>query len=180
MLLLKTHKLDFFVRCAESVPCPCCGEQLTVIGSRKRTCKNSNGETKILIIRRLRCKHCRRIHHELPHCLVPYQRYESSCIESVILKGSGSSDIAADDSTLYRMRMWFNTQLPYLIGCLNAITKRLGQTPVEEPSVSPQSAHQRIGCYVGNEPGWLARIVRPIANLNLWVHTRSAFLSANT
>ena len=180
MLSLKTHKLVFSVRCAESVPCPCCGEQLTVIGSRKRKYKNSDGQTKVLIIRRLRCVHCRRIHHELPSCLVPYQRYESSCIESVVLKDPKSSDIAADESTLYRMRMWFNALLPYLIGCLNAIANRLGQALVEEPSVSPQSAHQRIGCYVGNEPGWLARIVRPIANFNLWVHTRSAFLSANT
>ena len=83
---LKTHILVFFVRCAESVPCLCCGEQLSVIGSRQRKYKNSDGETKVLIIRRLRCTHCRRIHHELPNCLVPYKRYESACIERVVLK----------------------------------------------------------------------------------------------
>jgi len=170
----------FFVRCAESVPCPCCGEQLAVIGSRKRKYKNSDGQTKVLIIRRLRCTHCRRIHHELPDCLVPYKRYESACIESVILKVPGSLDVAADNATLYRIRMWFNTLLPYLLGCLNIIAIRLGQAPVEEQSVSSQSAHQRIGFYVGNASGWLARIVRPIANLNLWIHTRSVFLSAST
>jgi len=177
---LKTHILVFFVRCAESIPCPCCGEQLCVIGSRKRKCKNSDGQTKVLIIRRLRCTHCRRIHHELPNCLVPYQRYESTCIESVVLKESGSPDVAADDATLYRMRVWFETLLPYLLGSLNAIAIRLGQPPVEEPSVPPLTAHQRIGLYVGHAPGWLAKLVRPIANLNLWVHTRSAFLSENT
>ncbi|WP_242966792.1 DUF6431 domain-containing protein [Desulfosporosinus sp. FKA] len=31
----------------------------------------------------MRCVNCRRIHHELPDCLVPYKRYESTCIESV-------------------------------------------------------------------------------------------------
>ncbi|WP_425387641.1 hypothetical protein [Aneurinibacillus terranovensis] len=39
------------------------------------------------------------------------------------------------------------------------------------------SALQRIGRLVGNAPRWLARIVRPIVNDNLWLHTRFAFLS---
>lgn len=60
---------------------------------------------------------------------------------------------------------------------MGAIAIRLGQTPVEEPSVPSLAAYQRIGLYVGNAPGWLARIVRPIANSNLWVHTRFTFLS---
>jgi hypothetical protein len=30
---------------------------------------------------------------------------------------------------------------------------------------------------VGDAPRWLERIVRPIVNINLWLHTRSAFLS---
>ncbi len=91
-----------------------------------------------------------------------------------------STDIAADEATLYRLKIWFYRQLPYLLGALRAIAICLGQTPVEESSVPSPSAHQRIGCYVGNAPGWLARIIRPIANSNLWVHTRSAFLSAST
>lgn len=168
------------MRCAESVPCPCCGEQLIVIGSRKRKSKNSCGQAKVLIIRRLRCSHCGRIHHELPDCLVPYKRYESASIEQVVRESSEPSNIAADDATLYRLRQWFHTQLPYLLGSLKSISIRLGQDPVEEPSVPSLSAHQRIGYYVGNTPGWLARIVRPIANSNLWLHTRSAFLSEST
>ncbi|MFZ3100899.1 MAG: DUF6431 domain-containing protein [Desulfitobacteriaceae bacterium] len=178
--VLKTNILVFFVRCAESVPCPCCGEELSVIGSRQRKYKNSDGETKVLIIRSLRCTHCIRIHHELPDRLVPYKRYESACIERVVSKNSESLDIAADNATLYRLRVCFDSLLPYLLGCLNAIALRLGQAPVYEPSVSSQSAHQQIGYYVGHASRWLVRIVRPIANSNLWVHTRSAFLSANT
>lgn len=176
---MKTSTRAFFVRCAELSPCPCCGENLKIIGSRKRTYKNSSGEARVLIIRRLRCSNCRRIHHELPDCLVPYKRYESICIEQVVTQ-SGASDVAADDATLYRLRQWFHMRLPYLLGCLRAIAIRLGQIPVEEPSVPSLSAHQRIGLYVGNAPGWLARIVRPIANSNLWLHTRSAFLSGTT
>jgi hypothetical protein len=170
----------FFVRCTELIPCPCCGSDLRVIGTRKRKSKVTGEETRILIIRRLRCKDCRKIHHELPDCLVPYKRYASIRIEQVLTENQSLPDLAADEVTLYRLKKWFHGILPYLIGCLRSIAIRLDQDPVKEPSVPSQSVHQRIGLYVGSKPGWLARIVRPIVNANLWVHTRSAFLSANT
>ncbi|MGB4509265.1 MAG: DUF6431 domain-containing protein, partial [Syntrophomonadaceae bacterium] len=56
----------------EQIPCPCCSGGLKVIGSRPRKCVNSVGERITLIIRRLRCVKCQRIHHELPDMLVPY------------------------------------------------------------------------------------------------------------
>ena len=110
---------------------------------------------------------------------MPYKRYESESIERIVNE-TEQPDVAADDATIYRLRMWFHILLPYLIACLRAIAIRLGQIPVEEPSVPSLSAHQRIGIYVGNASGWLSRIVRPVANSNLWVHTRSAFLSKST
>ncbi|MGI6450950.1 MAG: DUF6431 domain-containing protein [Desulfitobacteriia bacterium] len=170
----------FLVRCTELIPCPCCGNDLKVIGSRKRKSKETGEETKILIIRRLRCKNCNRIHHELPDCLVPYKRYASLSIEQVLSEAQSPPDLAADEVTLYRLKKWFRGILPHLLGGLRSIAIRLSQDPVKEPSVLSQTVHQRIGHYVGNEPGWLARIVRPIVNANLWVHTRSAFLSTNT
>ena len=133
-------------------------------------------EIKILIIRRLRCINCNRIHHELPDFLVPYKRYESAAIEKVVLEPK-ASDLAADDATLYRLRKWFHEMLPHFLGCLRAIAIRLGQDWVTSLSVPSLSVHQRIGHYVGDAAGWLARIVRPVANSNLWIHTRSAFLS---
>lgn len=168
----------FFVRCAEAVPCPCCGERLAVIGSRQRKVVSECGDSRLLIIRRLRCSQCRKIHHELPDCVVPYKRYESECIEQVVSESVEPPSVAADDSTLRRWRSWFKKQSTYLLGCLTSIATRFHRDPVEGPSISSQSAHHRIGHYVGDAPGWLARIVRPVTNLNLWVHTRSAFLSA--
>nr|WP_282433239.1 DUF6431 domain-containing protein [Dehalobacter restrictus] len=161
------------------MPCPCCGSDLKkVIGSRKRQYLTTSGDTKILIIRRLRCSNCSRIHHELPDLLVPYKRYASAEIEQVLTGTQSPPVLAADDATLYRLKKWFNIQFPYLIGCLRSIAMRLDQEEVKEPSVLTRSVHQRIGLYVGSKPGWLARIVRPVVNANLWVHTRSAFLSA--
>jgi len=37
---------------------------------------------------------------------------------------------------------------------------------------------QKIGHLVGHADGWLKRIVRPVVNANLWVHTRSAWMTA--
>jgi|HigsolmetaAR201D_1030396.scaffolds.fasta_scaffold08937_2 hypothetical protein len=165
----------FFVRCAESVPCPCCGSKLTVIGSRKRTLRTNSGGSTELRIRRLRCSNCSKIHHELPDCLVPYKRYESSCIEEVI--SSPSHTVAADESTLYRWRCWYLAMACYFAGCLESLRFRFHLDPVGPSSTPSQTAHQRIGRMVGTANGWLARVVRPIANLNVWVHTRFAFLS---
>ncbi|MFC7751602.1 DUF6431 domain-containing protein [Paenibacillus thermoaerophilus] len=167
----------FSVRCAELVPSPCCGEALSVIGSRRRKLVSESGDRRVLSIRRLRCGQCRKIHHELPDCIVPYKRYESACVEQVVTEPESVSTAAADDATLRRWKHWFYEQIPYLLGVLTSIAIRFHQDPVEMPSVPSQSAHHRIGHYVGDAPGWLARIVRPVVNSNLWAHTRSAFLS---
>ena len=111
-----------------------------------------------LIIRRLKCKGCGRVHHELPDILVPYKRYSSESIEAVIT-GDLELTVAADESTISRWRAWFISLVSYLAGALISIAAR-------------------IWCHVGDGPGWLARVVRPVVNTNLWLQTRSAFLSA--
>lgn len=150
---------------------------MRVIGSRKRKLTNGGGDRRILVIRRLRCVQCRKIHHELPECIVPYKRYESECVEQVITESEATLAVAADDATLRRWKIWFLAQSCYLLGALESIAIRFHQNPVEKSSVPSQSAHLGIGHYVGDAPGWLARIVRPVVNSNLWAHTRSAFLS---
>jgi hypothetical protein len=151
---------------------------MKVMGTRDRKSKDSSGETKVYNIRRLGCVNCGRIHHELPDFLVPYKRYEAECIEKV-LTDSLHHDVAADDSTLFRWLNWFTSFVDYWLGCLRSIMLRTsqGKNPVNLSSEGSLSALQRIGRLVGNAPRWLARIVRPIVNDNLWLHTRSAFLS---
>ncbi|WP_306432881.1 DUF6431 domain-containing protein [Paenibacillus sp. J22TS3] len=167
----------FFVRCAEVVPSPCCGVKLSVIGSRRRKVASEGGERRLLVIRRMRCSQCQKIHHELPDCVVPYKRYESACIEQILSGPEILPTVAADNATLARWRNWFQEQYTYLLGCLASIAIRFHQNPVEELSTPSQSAHHPFGHYVGDAHGWLARVVRPVVNVNLWVHTRSAFLS---
>jgi len=105
---------------------------------------------------------------------VPYKRYGSRSVEAVV-SGKDALTVTADESTIGRWRNWLRVLVNYLQGCLASIAIRLGRETVESVSLLPKFPLQRIRHYVGNAPDWLARIVRPVANSNLWVHTRFAF-----
>lgn len=157
-----------YVQSQEHSICPICNSpELKVIGSRKRRALQDNGETLVLIIRRLRCRNCLRIHHELPDILVPYKRYTSTVIEA-ILDGAGA-EVCCENSSIYRIKRWFAEISEYITGCLSAIAARLG-LEIKGPAY-------RIKDLMGEMAGWLARTVRTIVNTNNWLHTRSAFLS---
>jgi hypothetical protein len=147
---------------------------MEVIGSRQRKYIDLEGNRNILVIRRLRCQHCGKIHHELPDILVPYKRYSSECIEEVI-SGNAPISVPADESTLLRWRNWFSKISLNFLGCLQSISVQL--YGYSEAAPQSQSILHRIWQYVDNTFGWMARVVRPVANTNSWVHTRSAFMT---
>lgn len=138
-----------------------------MVGSRPRVWLKSSGEKAKLIIRRLHCESCGRIHHELPDLLVPYKRYDAESIEGAVSEPP-RTDIAADESTIHRWKCWFLAWAVYAAGCLQSITIRFN-LPVVRPSERSQSALQLFGRFVGDAAGWLKRTVRPITNSNLWV-----------
>ncbi|WP_281250313.1 DUF6431 domain-containing protein [Virgibacillus siamensis] len=168
--------LAFFVRSAEINHCPCCEGPLIVAGSRRRVWYRHSGDKAKLIIRRLFCERCHKIHHELPDLLVPYKRYGTESIEQVL--DDQLIDVPADESTLGRWREWFRNWGPYAVGCFNSIIRRFQlDLPVGSTSDPPRTVLQRIGRNGESFVGWLAKVVRPIVNVHLWVQTRSAFLS---
>lgn len=174
--LVEKPNRGLYVRSKEQNHCPCCMGPLKVIGSRPRGYINGAGNKIILIIRRLNCINCYQIHHELPDILVPYKRHERESIETVLTSNKALT-VAADESTIRRWRIWFNKFSQYFLGCLESIAFRYGKKAVDDKPHQSESTLQRIWHHVGNAPGWLARVVRPIANTNLWIHTRFAFLS---
>ena len=126
--LVENSKKDdfvFFVRSMEQIPCPCCSGVLKVIGSRKRKSVSDSGNIKILVVRRLRCIVCNRIHHELPDILVPYKRYDRKSIETV-LDGQQPLTVAVDECTIIRWRTWFRGMSNYFLGCLTSLSIRYG------------------------------------------------------
>ena len=149
------------------MPCPCCSGELCVIGSRKRAWFKGNGDRSKLVIRRLQCQLCSKIHHELPDLLVPYKRYEAQSIEEAVAEPP-RNDIAAEQSTLARWRSWFGAWAVYAAGCLQAIALRY-DLPAVHASMPDRSAFQLLGRYVGKASGWLSRVVRPLTNQHLWV-----------
>ena len=152
--------------------CPIClSEALKVIGSRNRRAINSKGENLIIVIRRLKCRSCKKIHHELPDILVPYKRYLSKCIEA-ILDGQGDR-ICCENSSIYRTRQWFKGMQAHIKGCLTSTGARKN-AKIESGG---EQILKEVNAYVGEEPGWLARVVRIVTNTNNWVHTRYAFMA---
>ena len=156
----------FFVQSAEVVPCPCCNKGLDVVGSRKRIWFKRNGERAKLVIRRLNCERCRRIHHELPDLLVPYKRYDAESIEAA-LSESNYGDTAAEESTLSRWRAWFAVFAIHAVACLQSLALRFGK-PVPNTAATSHSTLLALQQYIGDAPKWLSRVVCPIVNDNRW------------
>ncbi len=165
------HKIK--VKSEEESICPVClGEILNVIGSRNRSALESNGEKLTIVIRRLRCITCKKIHHELPDFLVPYKRYLGECIEAII-EGE-HEQIACESSTIYRLRRWFEAIKVHIKGSLASVAAR---NKVDIRMAADGSTLNMIKVYVSKEPGWLSRAVRIVVNTNNWVHTRNAFMT---
>lgn len=166
------HKIR--IKSEEESICPICSsETLKVIGSRNRGALDNNGEKVTIVIRRLRCIACRKIHHELPDFLVPYKRYLSECIEAII-EGE-HEQIACEGSTIYRLRRWFYAVKVHIKGSLASVSAR--NRAGMGTAVTGATILNMIKVYVGKEPGWLSRAVRTVVNTNNWVHTRNAFMT---
>jgi len=132
-----------------------CGGTLEVTGSRVRKVIDSDGTTRKLVIRRLRCKRCGRLHHELPDIIIPYKRHCAQTIERII--SGRSAEVCCEESTIRRIKAWWAASRLYFESVLVSLWEKLGI--VFSPSAAPRE------------------IVRAVANAHLWVHTRSAFLS---
>ena len=132
-----------------------CGAALIVIGSRKRKVIDTLGEALTLIIRRLRCKVCGKIHHELPDILVPYKRHCAETVEQIISGKPGG--YVCETSTIHRIRAWWASCLLYFESVLASLRAKYGAEFPANPT--PRE------------------IIRAVTNSNLWIHTRSAFMS---
>jgi hypothetical protein len=131
--------------------CPVCGESLFVIGTRERKYNEDDGTKVILIIRRLRCKSCRVIHHELPDILIPYKRHCAATVEKIV---NGDKNVCCDDGVITRIKKWWASCELYFEGVLTSLREKYGDVFSQYPA--PRE------------------IVRAVVNANLWVHTHSA------
>lgn len=63
--------------------------------------RQADGDSRTLLIRRLRCGDCGRVHHELPDIVVPYKRYDSETIEEILSPKDNSPSFPGE--TQYRI-----------------------------------------------------------------------------
>ena len=131
--------------------------------------RESDGKQSVLIIRRLRCEHCRRIHHELPDSIVPYKRYSADAIEEILAERK-EEIYPCETSTALRLRYWFSLLREYFEKALCAIRYRHRQDEViwQELSVLMPLMPASLAA------GWLKSIVRILVNSGFWLQTRSA------
>ena len=75
---------------------------MTVRDSKRRTAITETGDRIAFNLRRLYCPRCKKLHLEIPDCLVPHKHYFRLVIDGVT---SGLIDYAAiDDSTIRRWK----------------------------------------------------------------------------
>ena len=100
--------------------------------------RQADGDSCTLLIRRLRCGDCGRVHHELPDIVVPYKRYDSETIEEILSPKDNSPSFPGETSTASRLRLWFLLLRGYFEGTRQAVLL-----------LALQSASERIQ---GNDP----------------------------
>jgi hypothetical protein len=141
---------------------------MTAIGRRIRGYIDGGSNNVKLSIRRLKCTGCEKIHHELPDILVPYKRHCSETIEEIIDEKTDA--VGCEASTIQKVKRWFAAKTQYFTGCLVSAAAQVGATV----AASTNSLLRKMR----ESRGWLKRLVRIAVNSNLWVHTRSEFVSS--
>lgn len=138
-----------------------------MIGSRRRVLFRQDGSKDRLIIRRLQCRECHRISHELPDMIVPYKRYESDAIADALEKtgSSGNNCCPAEHSTMHRWKLWFFLLHDYFEGVVRALMELMNIKAFVRTPLYPLSLQS---------DGWLKVLVRNLVNSGRWRQTRSA------
>ena len=160
MIMISEYYLEkigdniFRVRSGELSICPICASSVIVIGTRKRTFIGDYDEHQLLIIRRLRCIDCKKIHHELPDLLIPYKRHCAETFEKIVT--GDHNGIPCEESTVRRMRSWWESFTQYFVSIMIALREKYGVVFSSHPMPK--------------------EIVKITVNTNFWGHTRSAFL----
>lgn len=64
--------------------CPSCGRKLKYYDKVRRMVRTKGRVARYVLIRRMRCSGCGKIHRELPTYIFPYKQYEAELISGVL------------------------------------------------------------------------------------------------
>ena len=113
-----------------TVMCPICGGELFMRSLRSRTLIDTDGKKIILMIRRLICGQCRRLHHELPDIVVPYKRHSAETIEAII----GGGEVAEEKRTVRRIAAWWQMVEVYFLNIMKSLGEKYRLPRVRKPA----------------------------------------------
>ncbi len=153
-------------------PCPVCGEHLSYRDSRKRIRRKDGGDTQHLIVRRMYCPHCNKLHVELPDCLVPRKHYDTEVISGVIEGTVTQDDLDSEDHpcarTMRRWIKWYLENQTNIEGLLRHAFRKAGKVI----AVSPEGS---LFSFIREQTHlWLETIIRIIYNSGEVIPTGSS------
>ena len=146
----------------EDPVCPHCGKPLATRDHRSRIWKWYRGVKRQIIVRRMFCSTCDKLHIELPDVLVPHKHYGSEVIENVVDDVSTPDDLTTEDypceKTMERWKNWIAINIPQIDGCLRSAGTRLLDLH-ESLLVSTDSLLTQLR---KNGAGWLAVVEKAL------------------
>jgi hypothetical protein len=89
---------------------------------RQRKLVSDDEKKMTLLIRRLFCPECGRIHHELPDCIVPYKRHCAATIEKII--DDKAEEPPCESKTIRRIKTWWKIIGAYLKSLLESLGEK--------------------------------------------------------
>jgi len=160
MIIVNEYRIEYsalmnayYIWADEPLLCSFCGcEKVIKKGWRKRGSIDHLENSKILMVRRIKCKDCGKMHHVLPDTIVPYKHYNTEAIERII-RGKAEETFCSE-SEINRIKSWWVRMKLYVLEKAEAVIR------IGEGQITPDSK--------------LAIISRTLANAHLWPSTRVA------
>ena len=162
--VIATGNSEYFCRSYETPACPCCSGDLIYRDRRRRIMRTFGGKASYIQLRRLRCLACRRLHLELPDCLVPQKHYALEVVEDVLDGASTPEDESTEnypcEQTMCRWQFWLAFNASQIDGWL----KSVGQRVFELGDSLLSSTESLVEKLRANGAGWLAVCTRAVYN----------------
>lgn len=119
-MCITTKNCIFFCMSNELNPeCPSCHCKMIHYDSRKRIIRRLDGKISYIILRRMYCKHCKKLHLELPNFLIPRKQYAAKFIQTILNNAQNVLDVYSNynypsDVTKFRWMSWYKNMLSNL------------------------------------------------------------------
>lgn len=159
------RKMIFFVISEEDTVCPECGSPLCRRDKKRRIYKEAGGKKQWFLINRLKCTKCKKLHSELPDCIIPYKQYGADIIEDVIDGVRTADDLETEDypceGTMKHWKWWLSKNEANINGQMKSMLHHLLDLKTEFLK-SGDSLLEELRERVS--PGWLRVVTRFIYN----------------